>query len=154
MSIDDAMSVAQKLLVQHNLVATGWTVGVCKGKRRLGLCNYRQRVIRISRDHIMKGTDEEVLDTIRHEVAHAIAGYGAKHGPIWQRVAIALGASPKPTTRVSYTHNYKYYLNCGMCNKVVQRRLNKVSRTRLIKLYCTNCGIKSLGSLTLTMASN
>jgi predicted SprT family Zn-dependent metalloprotease len=110
-------------------------------------------VIRISREHIMRGGDEEVLDTIKHEVAHAIAGYSAKHGPIWQRIAIALGASPKPTTRLSYTHEYKYHLNCGMCKKVVQRRLNKVSRARLIKLYCTNCGVKSIGGITLTMAN-
>lgn len=35
-----------------------------------------------------------VADTILHEIAHAIVGYEAGHGPDWKRMARILGADP------------------------------------------------------------
>jgi plasmid stabilization system protein ParE len=34
-----------------------------------------------------------VRDTILHEVAHALAGPKAKHGPVWREVAVRIGCS-------------------------------------------------------------
>ncbi len=38
--------------------------------------------------------DDEVIDLILHEVAHAIAGHKAAHGPAWQAVCRRLGCNP------------------------------------------------------------
>ena len=35
----------------------------------------------------------DILDTLLHEVAHAIAGYKAAHGPVWKKIAHELGCS-------------------------------------------------------------
>ena len=35
-------------------------------------------------------------DTVRHELAHIVAGIDARHGPAWRRVARAIGCQPSP----------------------------------------------------------
>jgi predicted SprT family Zn-dependent metalloprotease len=41
----------------------------------------------------------DLQDTIRHELAHLIAGIRFKHGPRWQQVAHSLGARPRASGR-------------------------------------------------------
>ena len=36
-----------------------------------------------------------MTDTILHEIAHAIAGANAGHGPVWKAVAKRIGAAPR-----------------------------------------------------------
>ena len=43
----------------------------------------------------MNGDPREVRDTILHEIAHALAGAKAKHGPAWKAIARRLGATLK-----------------------------------------------------------
>jgi len=40
-------------------------------------------------------SSEQLTDTILHEIAHALAGPAAKHGPAWKAIARRLGATPK-----------------------------------------------------------
>lgn len=63
--------------------------------RRLGVCKYRQRVIGISAWHVESGKWEHVRDTLLHEIAHALAGARAKHGPEWKRQCLIVGANPR-----------------------------------------------------------
>jgi len=153
MSIDEAIAEARRLLDLCKLTNKGWTVGINNGNRRIGLCNYTKKKIEISRNHIARGTDSEVLDTIRHEVAHALAGRIAGHGPAWKSVAIMLGANPSPIARVSYATPYKYHLMCNMCNSVLQRRMNRINEKKLSRLYCNSCGVASNGKLFLSNAT-
>jgi len=69
----------------------GWTVALGQAVRTAGTCNYTKREIRISLRLAKVEPWEQTLDTIRHEVAHAIAGHRAGHGPEWKRVARNLG---------------------------------------------------------------
>lgn len=50
-----------------------------------GRCKHERRQVHVA---------AWVIDTLRHEVAHAIAGPGVGHGPRWQKWARILGASP------------------------------------------------------------
>lgn len=43
----------------------------------------------------MNGPPDQVTDTILHEIAHALAGPAARHGPAWKSIARRLGATPK-----------------------------------------------------------
>jgi hypothetical protein len=40
---------------------------------------------------------EKAIDTLRHEVAHAIAGHAAGHGPAWRAACRMVGANPERT---------------------------------------------------------
>ena len=84
---------ARALMDEHGLEA--WAFRFSAAESRLGECREREKVIRLSRRHAVNGDPREVRDTILHEIAHALAGAAARHGPAWKAVAKRLGATPK-----------------------------------------------------------
>src|SRR3954466_6720554 len=89
MDLEELEATARRELARHGL--RGWTFGLSKAKRRLGVCKYRARRIEVAEYYARHSPEESVLDTLRHEIAHAIAGPSAKHGPKWKALAIRLG---------------------------------------------------------------
>lgn len=82
-------------LIRHHLDprfgSGAWSFGFDNAKRRAGLCNYTERRITVSKYLAEKFEDDEIHQVLLHEVAHALAGPAAAHGPAWQRVARELG---------------------------------------------------------------
>lgn len=68
-----------------------WSFGFDHAKRRAGLCNYTDRRITVSRHLSARFDDDEIHQILLHEVAHALAGADAGHGPKWKRIAEDLG---------------------------------------------------------------
>jgi len=93
MDLKELETIAAQELKKNGL--HGWTFGLADTGRRLGVCKYRTRRIEIAEYYARNSPPETVLDTLRHEIAHAIAGPAAKHGPAWKAVAIRLGATPR-----------------------------------------------------------
>ena len=52
----------------------------------------------LSRMHAVQKPPELVTEVILHEIAHALAGPEAGHGPEWKAIAIRLGARPRSRT--------------------------------------------------------
>ncbi len=77
--------MARRLMDEHGL--TGWTLAFVESRSRLGDCHFRDRVIRLGRDHALEDSEEQIRDTVLHEIAHAIAGPEAGHGPLWKATA-------------------------------------------------------------------
>lgn len=94
--VERARQWAEDLLAEHGLGE--WQVQFDNTSRRLGVCRHSRKVISLSRQHIAVGADDTILDTIRHEVAHALAGPGHGHGAVWKELAVKLGADPTATT--------------------------------------------------------
>jgi predicted SprT family Zn-dependent metalloprotease len=84
------VALAERLLAQH-LPHAGWRFGFDNAKRRAGACDYTRRRITLSRHLAAKAGEEEVLQVLLHEVAHALAGHAAAHGPRWRSVARRIG---------------------------------------------------------------
>ena len=93
MDLEQLKATAAQELRKHGL--HGWTFGLADAKRRLGVCKYRTKRIEIAEYYARHSPEESVLDTLRHEIAHALAGPAAKHGPRWKAVAVRLGATPR-----------------------------------------------------------
>ena len=91
--LNGVAGMARRLMDEHGL--TGWTLAFVEAKRRLGDCHFQHRVIRISRTHALGGSKEQIRDTVLHEIAHAIAGREAGHGPLWKVTARRIGATPR-----------------------------------------------------------
>ena len=91
--LNGVAGMARRLMDEHGL--TGWTLAFVEAKRRLGDCHFRHCVIRISRTHALGGSKEQIRDTVLHEIAHAIAGREAGHGPLWKITARRIGATPR-----------------------------------------------------------
>ena len=85
--------MARRLMDEHGL--TGWTLAFGEAKRSLGHCDYQHHVIRISRTHALEGSEEQIRDTVLHEIAHAITGRAAGHGPLWKATARRIGTTPR-----------------------------------------------------------
>jgi predicted SprT family Zn-dependent metalloprotease len=74
----------------------GWRMEIDRrASRRAGVCKYGPRIIGISLWHVQHSDWEVVQDTLRHEVAHVLAGPFARHGHLWQAQAIRVGATPR-----------------------------------------------------------
>ena len=86
-------ATARGLMDEHGLGE--WTFAFLEAERRLGDCNYAERVIRIGRTHALDASDAEIRDTILHEIAHALAGPEARHGALWKATARRIGATPR-----------------------------------------------------------
>ena len=72
-----------------------WTFGFDNAKTRAGLCNYTHKRITVSKYLAAKYEDDEIHQVLLHEVAHAIAGTRAGHGPKWKAIAKDLGYEGK-----------------------------------------------------------
>lgn len=130
-----------------------WTFEWNTRKRAIGLCNYRNRTIHLSSFFVGKISDEEIKDTILHEIAHAIAyvQYNATgHGHTWKRVCREIGANPTRCFSGEIKKNdsdYKYKIECGACGKTGHRhRFNKSTLNQLKHGHrwfnCPNCKLK------------
>ena len=86
-------AMARTLMDEHGLGE--WTFAFLEAERRLGDCHFDNRVIRIGRIHALDASEAEIRDTILHEIAHALAGPEARHGPAWKAIARRIGATPR-----------------------------------------------------------
>ncbi len=93
MDLKDLEAIAGREMARHGLV--GWTFGFADSKRQLGVCKYHRKRIEIAEYYARNSPADSVLDTLLHEIAHALAGPTARHGPAWKAVAVRLGATPR-----------------------------------------------------------
>ena len=84
---------ARELMDRHGL--SEWAFRFNAARRTLGLCKEKEKVIQLGRHHALHDDPSQVTDTILHEIAHALAGAKAGHGPAWREVAKRLGATPR-----------------------------------------------------------
>lgn len=68
-----------------------WSFVFDNAKTRAGLCDYRARRISVSRHLALRWEDDDIHQVLLHEVAHALAGSTAGHGPVWRSTAADLG---------------------------------------------------------------
>lgn len=91
MNLIAAKNLARTLMDQHGL--NHWRFEFDGAKRRFGLCNHRTRVISMSRYLTPVSSDEQVRDTILHEIAHALVGPRHGHDGIWRAKALSIGCN-------------------------------------------------------------
>ena len=117
MELKELEAIAARELTRHGL--HGWTFGLADTKRRLGACKFRSKRIEIAEYYARNSAPESVLDTLLHEIAHAIAGPAAGHGPAWKAVAIRLGAAPHAcdNTRSAVVEPGDWQATCPTCGK-------------------------------------
>jgi predicted SprT family Zn-dependent metalloprotease len=80
---------ANALIALH--LDESWSFGFDNAKTRAGLCNFTAKRITVSRYLAARFEDDDIHQTLLHEVAHAIAGPRVGHGPRWRSIAAELG---------------------------------------------------------------
>jgi predicted SprT family Zn-dependent metalloprotease len=123
-------------LIALHLDANVWSFGFDNAKTRAGLCSFTTKRITVSRYLAATFDDDEIHQVLLHEVAHAMAGHRAGHGPSWRRIAASIGYEGSRTHTGSVADelapwvgvcpaghpHYRYRklsraLACGLCSR-------------------------------------
>src|SRR5438552_8213997 len=77
-------------LNKHNL--SDWKVRLTSDPNQsfLGLCSYQDKTIFLNAHHIDIHSNPDVINTIRHEIAHALTP-GHSHDSVWRECAQRIG---------------------------------------------------------------
>lgn len=137
MNLQEAETLAIELINKH-LDGT-WSFRWNRRQRAFGLCHYGRNTIELSRVLTETETEYATRQTILHEIAHAIAGFHAGHGPEWKMVARRLGVE-NPKCKRNATGdtkpNYKWAIKYN--NEVIKgyfRRPNRNIQRRISQMY-------------------
>jgi len=83
------IDLAHRLFQEHGLV--NYSFGFDRAVRRAGQCDFQARRITLS-SHLVKNLDlDSIEQVLLHEIAHALVGQVAGHGPQWKEAARAIG---------------------------------------------------------------
>lgn len=138
MNKTQATALACSLVSQH--LPNDWKFDWNNRKSALGVCNYRKKTIFLSTYFLNRIPDEEIEDTILHEIAHALAGicYGATgHGKEWKQICREIGAKPQRCHSGEVkNHTYRYTIKCPKCgHKSGRHRFNRATLKQLKSGY-------------------
>lgn len=116
----DAQKLAIQKMREHGL--ENWILRFDRAKTRTGICRYSDSSISLSEPFVLVNDEAEVLDTILHEIAHALVGPGHHHDVTWRIRARSVGARPMSCASGSAKHPAMRYLGvCADCNIQVHR---------------------------------
>jgi predicted SprT family Zn-dependent metalloprotease len=138
----EAQELALRLMRQYGL--HDWSFAFNRRKRTLGLCWWGPKVIALSVHLCELNPPAVVEDTIRHEIAHALAGPSTGHGPVWQARARQVGANPQRCCTDCVMPPGNWEARCPGCPRVYRRHRRL---RRLVGWYCPACGPEK-GALT------
>ena len=125
--------LADRLLETHRL--KHWKFKFDHSTRRAGCCNYRDKTLSISFELARNASDEDIRDTILHEIAHALVGKKHNHDAEWKSKAKEIGCSGERTHRLVFSPP-RYRVACeNQCWEQTAERRNS-------RLVCRTCGGK------------
>lgn len=118
-----------------------------RAKRRLGAAHFLGGApthISISRPFTETASLDELIDTVRHEAAHVLAGQKAGHGPAWKAWAVRLGARPERCAPPSVEAPERLWEGrCKACGCVVARRHRVTAKMhRVAHSTCLQKGVE------------
>jgi predicted SprT family Zn-dependent metalloprotease len=91
MQVSAALATGRRLLREHGL--DDWSIVADRAKTRAGVCRFARRQIGISAPLTELHSEADVLDTILHEIAHALVGPQHGHDAVWRVKAREIGCS-------------------------------------------------------------
>jgi len=136
--------------------------GVCKYDKKLTKRRFNKHItqtetkrghcaIVVNEKILAQGNRDGFIDTVRHELAHAICygkyGSSQDHNANWKEMASKLGAdSSSYHNKRDRSNEYKYYITCPNCSM----KAGRTKRSKVIKKpfnrKCNNCGHSPLSS--------
>lgn len=123
MNLSAARSLARTLMNDYGLQDVAFSFD--RGKSRFGCCHWKRMNKEVEKitfsEHLVRLNDESrVRNTILHEIAHALAGYGQHHNAKWKRIALSIGCDGRPCYSSNNTNTvpHVWEATCRVCHKV------------------------------------
>lgn len=89
----DAQKICDDKLREHGLYSKGWRTCFTKADNFLARCYYDEKRIQINVIMLQSVSEADYMQTVLHEIAHALIGPGFGHGPEWINKAKEIGLS-------------------------------------------------------------
>ena len=126
-SLAEAQTLANDLIKRHKAtsgLAEDWRFGFDLSPSRAGACKYAERRIDLSVSFCLSASRAEVIDTILHEIAHAIVGKGHNHDAVWIAKAREIGCTGERTHAKRHTPA-RWIGECGCGQRWFRQRLSR-----------------------------
>jgi predicted SprT family Zn-dependent metalloprotease len=123
------VEIAAKELIETHGLSDSYIFRYNTRKVHAGVCYYampwKYGRIELSENYVLLNDVADIMDTILHEIAHAIADRDYKHrghGAPWKKVCVAIGAKPVRC----YDDNVvmpkgKWQATCPNCQKLIDK---------------------------------
>jgi predicted SprT family Zn-dependent metalloprotease len=136
MTLKNYEKFANDLLVEHNLTDWKFVWNKKLSTGAWGVCHYRTKEIHLNQKYALVESKENVIDTIVHEIAHALTpGYG--HGEVWKAKCRELGCRDKQYKNLaedSIKKLAKYKGTCPTCG----HEIFSGRKTGIVHVQCSN----------------
>jgi SNF2 family DNA or RNA helicase len=141
MDRQSASNLCRETLNKHGLNTWKVVLNMDANSRYVGLCEYKTQTIILNAIAIDIHPDDEVIDTINHEVAHAIVGAGHKHDLTWVECAEKLGARTTPCSHFALPEHVIDAIRSGQ-NVEMTFDTIKIPKYKVTRLQdkCPDCG--------------
>jgi predicted SprT family Zn-dependent metalloprotease len=141
MKLSDAQALAESLMIQHRLLFPDhgiWTFHWMDRANICGRCERGTKRILLSKYYVEHNSDDDIRNTILHEIAHAICPVSG-HGRLWKLTAISVGARPRTCAPEHIAVKPgRYRGTCTDCQEVVVQR-HKISKYIVTGCHHRNC---------------
>ena len=130
---------ANDLMLKYGLIDNGWHFEWINAKRKFGHCDFRLKVIALSKQLTELNSEERMTNTILHEIAHALVGPLHGHDKAWKKQCIEIGAIPErcvTTTIDAVSAPSKYTGVCKNCG--YEAKYHRKPKSRRACSKCCN----------------
>lgn len=136
MKLKDVVELMRSKLVIHpELIGWKGVIDYQPSRRRMGQCRFRRREVGITAWYAEQHADDMVLDTILHEIAHALCWerhHVSGHGRMWKSICREIGAKPERLVSGVQYRVARYAAVCPKCGNILYRdRKPKAGQVRV-----------------------
>jgi predicted SprT family Zn-dependent metalloprotease len=131
MSLTEVAARGKQLIREHednSGLKAGWHFAFDLAPARGGSCRYSDQQITLSVTYCLKASKAEIVDTILHEIAHAIVGPKHGHDATWKAAARQIGCTAERCHRLQHTPP-RWHGQCGCGQQWERQRLSQRIRT-------------------------
>lgn len=125
-----AKMITKDLMRHHGLL--DWKFKWDSALVRFGYASWKNKVISLSRPLVTLNDEGQVIDTILHEIAHALTP-NAHHNNLWKATAQAIGCNGSRCYGNEVVAPRRAYIGtCPACSRTITRHRRK-------KIACGRC---------------
>ena len=126
-TLAEVEALAHELLARHvaeSGLDADWSFGFDLATSRGGVCRPAEKRIGLAVSYCHRATRADIVDTLLHEIAHAIVGVHHQHDAVWRAKAREIGSTAERCHDVRHTPA-RWVGACGCGQRWQRQRLSR-----------------------------